>query len=104
MRKEYRRCLAVWLALLVLLGLSFGSAWLPMGTWNSAINLGIAVAKIGLVAVFFMHLGRSGGLIRIVAAAALFTLALLFLISGTDYATRKIFPAPWQAPVALPAY
>ncbi|HJU71467.1 MAG TPA: cytochrome C oxidase subunit IV family protein [Paucimonas sp.] len=103
MRAEYKRCLLVWLGLMALLALTFGSAWLPLGIWNGIINLGIAALKAGLVAAFFMHLNTGSGLIRIVAAAALFTLALLFALSGGDYATRGVHPAPWQKPQQLPA-
>jgi len=32
------------------------------------------------------------------SVVALFALAILFGLSGTDYATRTIHPAPWVAP------
>jgi cytochrome c oxidase subunit IV len=103
MRSEYKRCVVVWCCLMVLLLLTFGSAYLRLGAWNSPINLGIAVLKAGLVAIFFMHLDTSRALIRIVAVTALFALSLLFLLSGSDYATRMIHKAPWQTPQDLPA-
>ncbi|HEY8100684.1 MAG TPA: cytochrome C oxidase subunit IV family protein [Burkholderiaceae bacterium] len=93
--------LIVWLCLMVLLGLTFGSAFLRMGAWNGAINLIIAAIKALLVVLFFMHLKSSKGLVRICAVTALFTLGLLFLLSGSDYVTRKIYPAPWQSPQQL---
>jgi cytochrome c oxidase subunit 4 len=91
----------VWIALLVLLALSAGSAWLRLGPWNSIANLGIAALKAALVALFFMRLARSGPLLRMVALTALSTLALLLVLSGVDYWTRNVFRAPWdQPPVA----
>jgi caa(3)-type oxidase subunit IV len=88
---------------LVLLGLTFGSAYLQMGAWNSVVNLTIAAAKAALVGIFFMHLTASHEVTRIFACVALFTLALLFILSGSDYATREIYRAPWQTPQQLPS-
>jgi cytochrome c oxidase subunit 4 len=62
------------------------------------INLVITAIKAALVGVVFMRLGTERALIRICIGVALFTLALLFAISGSDYATRSVYPAPWQAP------
>ncbi|MGE5470518.1 MAG: cytochrome C oxidase subunit IV family protein [Bacteroidota bacterium] len=95
-RKPYRRNGAVWLALMVLLAATAGSALIPLGVWNSIANLVIAAAKALLVAVFFMHLKEAGVLVRLVAFIALFMLVLLFSLASTDYLTRQIFAAPWQ--------
>lgn len=103
MRREYKRFFWVWVGLMVLLALTFGSAYLPMGIWNSVTNLVIAIIKAALVALFFMQLRGARGAIRICAVIALFTLALLFAISTSDYATRVIHRAPWQTPVRVAA-
>lgn len=97
-RREYRRSILIWAALMILLLLTFGSAWLKLGAWNSVINLAIAVAKAALVAVFFMRLRGAGATLRIVSVTALLTLALLFGLSHADYATRPVERAPWQSP------
>lgn len=94
----YRASILVWITLMLLLLLSFGSAYLKLGVWNSVINFAIAMVKALLVAIFFMHLRGASGLLRIVAATALLTLALLFGISHSDYATRVMHRAPWQTP------
>jgi cytochrome c oxidase subunit 4 len=96
--KEIKRYLIVWLCLMVLLALTFGSSYIRMGEWNSAVNLLIAVMKALLVVLFFMHLKGSKGIVRLCALTALFTLGLLFLISSGDYVTRTIYPAPLQQP------
>jgi cytochrome c oxidase subunit 4 len=96
MSKEIKRFVIVWLCLMVLLGLTFGSAFLHLGAWNSVINLVIAAIKALLVVLFFMHLKSAQGLVRICAVTALFTLGLLFLLSASDYFTRVIYPAPVQ--------
>ena len=96
--QAYRRSLLVWVALMILLLLTFGSAYLKLGAWNNAINLGIAAAKALLVAIFFMQLRSAPAMLRIVAATALLMLSLLFGLSHTDYATRVMHRAPWQTP------
>ena len=89
---------ATWAALMLLLALTTASAFVPLGAWNAMINFIIAALKALLVAAFFMHLSRAFGLTRVVAVTALFMLALLFALSGTDYATRNVAPAAWSAP------
>ena len=66
-----------------------------MGPWNTVANTGISCAKALLIAMFFMHLRHAGPLLRIAALVALVWLALLFGLSGADYATRSVSPAPW---------
>jgi cytochrome c oxidase subunit 4 len=101
MRSQARTLVLVWVALMVLLGLTAGSAWLHLGWWNTALNLGIAAAKAALVLLFFMRLRGSPPLARLAALAGVATLAVLFALSGADYATRKLAPAPMQAPRQL---
>ncbi len=95
---DSRRAILVWMALMLLLLTSFGSAYLKLGVWNGVLNLAIAAVKTLLVALFFMHLRAAPALLRIAAAAGLLTLALLFGLSQADYATRAPYLAPWQSP------
>ena len=89
------RLVAVWVALLLLLAATAASSFVPLGGWNTAVNLAISCIKALLVALFFMHLKHAGALLRIVALGVLLWLALLFGLSWTDYATRDTSPAPW---------
>jgi cytochrome c oxidase subunit 4 len=98
MRREARSLVLVWLALMVLLGASAASAVVSLGVWNTVLNLGIALVKAALVMLFFMHLRRSHVLVRLAAGAGIATLAILFALSASDYATRKTVPAPYQPP------
>ena len=84
-----------WLALMVLLALTLGSSYIPMGAGNTLANTGISVAKAVLIAIFFMHLRHAGALLRIAALAGVLWLAILFGLSWSDIATRTITPAPW---------
>lgn len=80
----------VWLALLVLLGLTFGAAHLPLGGFNVVIGLAIAGIKVALVVVIFMGLGHSSSLVRLAAAAGVFWLTILFVLTLTDvFASRQ---------------
>ena len=67
-----------------------------MGAWNNVANMAISCIKALLVAIFFMHLRHAGALLRLIAAASLLWLALLFGLSSTDYATRDASSAPWS--------
>ena len=78
----------VWLALIGLLVLTLGSAYLRLGWANGAINLVIAFVKALLVMIFFMHLRSGHPLLRIVAAAGFFWLTLLIGLAFTDFASR----------------
>ena len=78
----------VWLALIALLLLTMGSAYLRLGWANGAINLAVAFVKALLVMIFFMHLRSSHYLLRIVAVAGFFWLALLIGLAFTDVGSR----------------
>jgi cytochrome c oxidase subunit 4 len=78
----------VWLALIALLLLTMGSAYLKLGWANGAVNLAIAFAKTLLVMMFFMHLRSAHHLLRLVAVAGFFWLALLIGLAFTDIGTR----------------
>ena len=93
-----RTYVLAWIGLLTLLALTLGSAFIPMGFMNSVVNLAIAALKALVVAIFFMHLRYAHGLLRLAAVIGLFMLALLVGLSGADYATRHIAPAPWSSP------
>ena len=81
-----RTYVLVWVALLALLLLTLGSAYVPLGRLNAAINLAIAAAKALLVVFFFMHLRSAHSMLR--TAAGFFWLAILIGLSLTDFAVR----------------
>jgi cytochrome c oxidase subunit 4 len=83
------------IALLVLLGLSAGSALLELGPVNTVANLGIAVAKALLVLTIFMRLKTDNALLRIVAGVGFAWLAVMIALSLADVLTRTPLLAPW---------
>ena len=85
-----RSYVTVWLALLLLLALTWGVAELNLGRFNAVAAMSIAVVKMLLVLLFFMHLRSSAKLTWVFAAAGF--LWLMFMISLTlgDYLTRML--------------
>jgi cytochrome c oxidase subunit IV len=79
---------AVWIALLALLLLSFGSAYVPLGALNGAINLGIAAIQALLVMFFLMHLRSGNALLKVVAFAAFCWLLVLVSLTLSDTLSR----------------
>lgn len=97
-----RPLVITWAALLALLAISAGSALLPLGWFNTAIGLVIAAVKALLVVIVFMRLRTAHALLRIAAVTGVVTMALLFILSGADYATRELAPATYQQPTQVP--
>jgi cytochrome c oxidase subunit IV len=83
-----RTCIAVWIALIVLLAITCGSSFLPLGRFNVVVNFAVAAAKALLVILLFMRLLSGAMMIRIVALIGVFTLAILVCLSLTDFAVR----------------
>ncbi len=85
---KVRDLIVIGVALLLLLGLSAASVALPPAPWKTGFGLTISAAKIALIAVFFMRLNRSAGLVRVFAVAGLFWLGILATLVAADYLTR----------------
>jgi cytochrome c oxidase subunit 4 len=90
MRKEapLRPLILAWAALLALLALTLGLAYVPMGKLNPVVALGIGGLKALIVLAIFMELREGPSLRRVFAAAGFFWLAILFSLSMTDYLAR----------------
>jgi cytochrome c oxidase subunit IV len=86
--------LKVWVALLILLGVTTGIAYIPLGWFNTFMSVTIAFAKATLIVLFFMHLKYKGPLVRVFVCAGLFWLAILFVFTFGDYFTRAWLPQP----------
>jgi len=67
-----------------LLGLTLGSAYVPMGWFNVTVNLGVSVAKMLLVMTFFMHLRNASALVRIFSGIGFLWLLALLVLSLID--------------------
>jgi cytochrome c oxidase subunit IV len=79
---------AVFVTLLVMTAATTAISGIDLGPWNTVVALGIAVFKASLVILFFMHARYSPRLTHMVILAGLFWLALLLLITFSDFASR----------------
>ena len=78
----------VFLALMVLTGVTVWVAFMDLGALNNVVAMAIAVCKAVLVVWFFMHVKYAGRLVRLVVVSGFFWLLLLFLFTLSDYFTR----------------
>jgi cytochrome c oxidase subunit 4 len=78
----------VFVALLVLTGVTTAVAYVDLGSFSVVVALAIAVVKMMLVALFFMHLRHSTNLTRIVVLGGLLWLAILIGLSMADFVSR----------------
>lgn len=76
------------LALLLGTYLTVSAALRDFGPWNIIIALGIATTKATLVVLYFMHARYSPKRTQLVIVSAIFWLAILLLMTMSDYATR----------------
>ncbi|HWE07638.1 MAG TPA: cytochrome C oxidase subunit IV family protein [Rhizomicrobium sp.] len=77
-----------WIALCVLLAATCTLAYVPMGSGNLPVSLGIAAIKAALVGVVFMRLFEPNPINRLAAAVGPIWVFVMFLLLGADYFTR----------------
>jgi cytochrome c oxidase subunit 4 len=106
--------LGIFLALLALTALTTGVAFvdfdkmhtgihlIDMIPLNTLVALAIAVAKMLLVILFFMHVKYSSGLTKIVVAAGFLFLAILVSLTLADELTRGWTPEAGGWNTAIP--
>ena len=91
----------VFVALIALTAITTAVAFVDLGaTWNTSVALAIAIIKALLVILFFMHVFHSRPLTWVFVGAGFFWLAILFVLTLADYATRDDTGA---GPLAGPA-
>ena len=84
-----RRNLLTWAALVAALALTCTLAYVPMGSGNAVVSLGIATFKTLVIALFFMELRRPDPLLRLTASAALLWIGFMFALTMADQRTRQ---------------
>lgn len=72
----------IWVALVILTGLTVAAGQVDLGPWNIWVALGIACVKSSLVVAFFMHLKYERPLFKI---SLLSTLAILAIFIGFTF-------------------
>jgi cytochrome c oxidase subunit 4 len=89
--KTYAAVLVTLLALTVITTLV---AFVDLGNFSVVVALAIAVTKMLLVALFFMHVRYSTKLTRLVIVGGLLWLAILLLLTLSDFFTRGWLGTP----------
>ena len=82
---------AVFGALLVFTALTVVAANFNFGPMNDVVAMTIAVTKMMLVLLFFMHVRYSSRLIWVIVASMFFWLIILLALTLTDYTSRDWF-------------
>lgn len=80
--------IAVYVALLILTGLTVAAAFVDLHILNPIIAVGIACIKGVIVILFFMHIIFQSKLIKMTVAAGFFTFLILIGMTLTDYMSR----------------
>jgi cytochrome c oxidase subunit 4 len=84
----------VFLSLLILTAATTVVATIDLGPLNVVMALAIAVVKMMLVALFFMHLRHSTILTKVVVGGGMLWLGILLVLSFADFGTRGWLPVP----------
>ncbi len=79
---------AIWIALLILTAATTAVAYVDLGPFSVVVALVIAVCKMLLVALFFMHVRHSTRLTRLVVLGGLLWLGILLALTLADFVTR----------------
>ncbi len=90
MKINFGRSVRVLVSLYLLLALTSGIAFVPLGNWNWILSLAIAFVMAGLILLFFMKVKYSEPLIWLTSVAGITWLSLLLLLVLLDYISR-----PW---------
>ena len=82
----------VFLTLLALTAVTTVVATIDLRAFSVVVALLIAVVKMMLVALFFMHLRHSTILTKVVVGGGMLWLAILLVLSLSDFVTRGWLP------------
>jgi len=85
---------AVWLILLALTAITTAVAFVDLGPFSVVVALTIAVIKMLLVALFFMHVRHSTRLTKLVVLGGLLWLLILITLTLADVWTRGLIGTP----------
>lgn len=85
---QVKTLVAVWAALIVLTGTTAAVSYVELGEWNIVVALLIALIKASMVAWIFMGVRHSTTLTKLFCVAGLVWLAIMMLITASDYMTR----------------
>jgi cytochrome c oxidase subunit 4 len=84
----------VLVTLLILTAATTAVAYVDLGPFSVVVALVIAVCKMLLVSLFFMHIRHSNQLTKLVVLGGLLWLGLLLVLTLSDFATRGWIGVP----------
>ena len=84
----------VWLALIIATVLTTGVAFIDLGAFSVVVALAIAVCKMLLVALFFMHVRHSTRMTRVVILGGLLWFGILMGMTFIDFGSRTWMGVP----------
>ena len=84
----------VWISLLALTAITTAVAFVDLGAFSVVAALSIAVVKMMLVALFFMHLRHSGKFTQLALAGTMLWLAIMVSFTLADIFTRGWMGVP----------
>ena len=84
--------ITIFLALMVLTGVTVAAAYVDLGQFNFLVAMIIAVFKASLVVWYFMHVKYQSPLTKLTVATGLFFLAILLGLMLVDYSSKDFTP------------
>jgi cytochrome c oxidase subunit IV len=81
----------IWGTLMLLLVVTWAVAQVNLGRLNIVAAMTVAVVKLLLVILYFMHVRHSSRLTWLFVAAGFFWLSIMFTLTMGDYLTRGGF-------------
>ena len=94
--------LAVLAALLALALFTWGIAYVDLGRWNLVLAVLVAVIKMMLIVLFFMHGWFMQRLSMFAFGAGLVWLGILFALTLSDYLSRGVLTYGGVLPLSSP--
>ncbi len=79
-----RTFITVWIALIILTGITIEAAHLRMGKWSMLANILIASAKASLVLWFFMHLKYERKIFKVLFLVPIATITVIIGLTFFD--------------------
>jgi cytochrome c oxidase subunit 4 len=86
--------LTIFMALMVLTGVTVGAAFVDLGQFNFLVAMIIAGFKATLVIWYFMHVKYASKLTKLTVATGLFFLAILLGLFLVDYGSKAFTQMP----------
>ena len=86
--------LTIFMALMVLTGVTVFAAFVDLGQFNFLVAMIIAAFKAMLVSWYFMHVKYASKLTKLTVATGLFFLAILLGLFLVDYGSKALTQLP----------